>query len=256
LTNINRVLRSVLRRRAALDYESLYDDLAAWAISDEDIVGPGDSHLVGRIELSVLVGAGLQPAHTLVDFGCGTERLALHAVPLLQGGGYIGIEISDAILQRAKRNRADVHVDASCRVAWLQSTARGFPLRDASADIICGFSVFTHMEHEDSYRYLTDGLRAFAQADGLYCRVYLSSWFARRFFQEEAAVSLAERWGRRVRNVTTSRDYMNEVAKLAGWRVVSWYRGDEASLTVPGLPEPRAFGQSICILERPTSEAV
>lgn len=73
---------------------------------------------------------------------------------------------------------------------------------------------------------------------------------SRKIFRDSAALSLSERWGR-VRNVTTSRDLMDAVAALAGWHVVSWYPGDEPTFVAPGLGEPAALGQSVCVLERP-----
>ena len=66
------------------DYEALSENLAATDLSDEEIVGEGDFDRVGAIELASLREAGLQPSNVLVDFGCGTGRLALHAVPFLQ----------------------------------------------------------------------------------------------------------------------------------------------------------------------------
>jgi hypothetical protein len=124
-------------------------------------------------------------------------------------------------------------------------------LPDASADLICAFSVFTHMEHEDAYRYLIDGLRV-TRAGGrfVFSCLPLELELSREIFREAAAFSLAERW-RRVRNVITSRDLMDSIADLAGWRVISWYRGDEPTFDVPGLRERAALGQSVCVLERP-----
>jgi SAM-dependent methyltransferase len=238
-------------RRPTVDYAALYDNLAALALTDEDIVGRGDFDLFGRIELAILVDAGLRPADVLVDFGCGTGRLALHAVRFLEGGQYIGVEISEAILRRAERNVAKAHPDPPCRLRWVHSTARTFPLADASADMICAFSVFTHLEHEDSYQYLCDAVRV-VRPGGRFVFSCLAFELeaARRMFCESAARSLSERW-RRVRNVITSRDLAEGIASLAGWRVVAWHRGDEPAFAVPGLTERMALGQSVCVLERP-----
>ena len=37
-----------------------------------------------------------------MDLGCGAGRLAVHAVPTLIGGSYIGVDISQTMLKRAK----------------------------------------------------------------------------------------------------------------------------------------------------------
>lgn len=237
-------------RRARLDYAALYERHAAWASTDEEIVGAGDFDRLGRVELAILAEAGLQPTDVLVDFGCRTGRLALHAVPFLEGGEYIGIEISKAILRRAEEKVAEAHPDPPCRITWFHNTASAFPLPDASADLICAFSVFTHMEHEDAYRYLVDALRV-TRSGGrfVFSCLPLELEFSREIFREAAAFPLAERW-RRVRNITTSRDLMDSIATLAGWRVASWYRGDDPTFVVPGLSELEALGQSVCVLER------
>jgi SAM-dependent methyltransferase len=243
--------RRLGRRHVALDYAALYEAHAARASTDEEIVGSGDFDRLGRIELAILVDAGLRPTDVLVDFGCGSGRLALHAVSFLRGGAYIGIEISETILRRAKQNVAETHADQHCRIAWLRNRSSDFPLPDGSVDIICAFSVFTHMEHEDSYRYLADALRVVRPGGRfVFSCLPLELEAARQIFLDNAALSLEERW-RRVRNVTTSREFMDAISVLAGWRVASWSRGDEPTFFVPGLDERAALGQSVCVLERP-----
>ena len=248
-------MRLIRRARGAptLDYAALYEEHAAAASTDEEVVGSGDFDRLGRIELAILVEAGLRASDTLVDFGCGTGRLALHAVPFLRDGRYLGIDISETILRRAEQNVAAAHPDPGCGITWLHNTRRTFPLSDGSADVICAFSVFTHMEHEDAYRYLVDALRVVRLGGRfVFSALPLELEAARQIFLDSAALSLAERWSR-VRNVTTSRDFMDAIATLAGWCVVSWYRGDEAIFVVPGLGERANLGQSVCVLERPAS---
>src|SRR5215471_1763003 len=102
---------------------------------------------------------GLAPTQTLVDFGCGTGRLAVHAVPFLAAGGYVGIDIAESMLVQARSRVHQVAPSPTCRVSFVKQTTTAFPLPDASVDWVCAFSVFTHMEHEDSYRYLCDARR-------------------------------------------------------------------------------------------------
>jgi hypothetical protein len=44
-------------------------------------------------------------------------------------------------------------------VTWLHKVEASFPLDDEAADVVCAFSVFTHLEHGDTYHHLADGLR-------------------------------------------------------------------------------------------------
>src|SRR5687768_3992335 len=83
-------------------YESLYETHAQQVESDH-VIGQGDFDLIGRTELGVLLMEGLKPEHTLVDLGCGVGRLAVHVIPNLVGGSYVGIDISQTMLTRAKK---------------------------------------------------------------------------------------------------------------------------------------------------------
>ena len=61
-------------------------------------------------------------------------------------------------------------------------------------------------------------------------------------------MTLAPRWSA-VRNVTTTYEYMDALAELAGWRGVQWYVGDEERIPLRTHPERCvALGQSICVL--------
>ena len=230
-----------------LDYADLYRRCAKEAASDEDIVGQGYDW-IGDVELAVLLECGLRPSSTLVDFGCGTGRLAVKAIPTLSGGAYIGIEIAEDILERAVRNVAAACPDPPCEVIWLHNTGTTFPLDDASADMICAFSVFTHLEHEDVYAYLVDARRAIKPSG---CFVFsclpLELPYARQIFRDSAALALADRWGK-VRNIVTSRELMDEIAGLAGWEPARWYRGDQATFGSASDRSHRLLGQSVCLL--------
>jgi hypothetical protein len=52
-----------------------------------------------------------------------------------------------------------------------------------------------------------------------------------------------------VRNVTTTYEYMDAIAELAGWRVLEWYVGDAERIPLRSDPSHlAALGQSICVL--------
>jgi cyclopropane fatty-acyl-phospholipid synthase-like methyltransferase len=201
---------------------------------------------MGRVELAVLVEAGLQRHDTLLDFGCGSGRLALHAVPYLADGHYIGTDISPTMVARAAdalRSKLGVVPAAA---TFLVQTDENFP-SDGPVDVIAAFSVFTHMEPEDTFRYLA-GARAVGNAS---TRLVLSCLPldlepARTVFRTSAALSLEERW-RQVRNITTSRDHMTAIAAMAGWDVVTWLPGDQPCATLPD-GSPAALGQTVAVL--------
>jgi ubiquinone/menaquinone biosynthesis C-methylase UbiE len=231
-------------------YEELYESHAR-EVQIDQVIGAGDFELIGRIELDLLKMEGLQPEHTLVDLGCGIGRLAVHAIPTLTGGSYIGIDISQTMLKRAQSRIAQAIPNPPCSVTWLKQTTSQFTLPERSVDMICAFSVFTHMEHEDTYRYLKDALRIVKpKGRFIFSCTPLTLPIGKEVFVNSASLDLKTRW-KYVRNVTTSVDYMGEIARLAGWTPLRWYAGDEANIGPASEGEMYALGQASCVLEAP-----
>jgi ubiquinone/menaquinone biosynthesis C-methylase UbiE len=227
-------------------YEQLYQ-IHALASSDSDAVGRGSWDTIGRAELALLRLEGLQPHQTLIDFGCGTGRLAVHAVPALRGGHYIGIDISREMLRRLDE-RLKTLGDGSCTVSLVHQPGDTFALPDASADMLCAFSVFTHMEHEDAFRYLRGARRVIKPGGRLvFSCLPMDNPLAHGVFLESASIDVQSRWAT-ARSVTTSREMMTEIAALAGWTMANWYNGHEANVPVEEGTPPVAFGQSIGVL--------
>ena len=230
-------------------YERLYES-HAHAMPPESSIGSGDFDLIGRIELGALQSAGLNAASTLVDFGCGTGRLAVHAVPFLAKGRYIGTDISKSMLDMARERVAAVVRQTTCRVEFIKQQPDRFHVAPESADFVCAFSVFTHMEHEDTYRYLVAARKAVRPGGRfvLSC-LPISLTVSCDIFLASANIAFSERW-QQVRNVATSTELMEAVARLAGWRPVCWYAGDKSQIPMPGTGELRALGQSVLVLEK------
>lgn len=137
----------------AAGYADLYERHAQ-QLPPQTSIGDGDFDHIGKIELSILIDAGLRPDSYLLDFGCGTGRLAIHAVPYLAGGDYVGTDISPTMLSHADAFlRQNLTGEIPSNFRFLVQTDETFPTV-TPPDMICAFSVFTHMEHEDAYRYL------------------------------------------------------------------------------------------------------
>jgi len=251
-----RRMKSLLRRvaprrrpKGAHVYEDLYEKHGR-ELPPTVSVGDGDFDLIGAIELGILTMEGLRPEQTIVDFGCGTGRLAVHLIPFLDGGAYVGIDIAQSMLQKAQALVSGRIPKPRCRVTWQKQTDHRFQIEEASVDTVCAFSVFTHMEHEDAYRYLK-AAQAIVRPGGrfIFSCLPMDLAAARDVFVASAGGPLEERWAQ-IRNVTTSVDLMNAVARLAGWEPVRWYRGDEQNVRVPGRTEMWGLGQSTCVLEK------
>ncbi len=233
-----------------VSYEHLYEAHAQ--AEGDDGVGNGDYDVVGEIEFDILRSEGLEPTSTLLDFGCGNGRLAIHVVPYLANGNYIGTDIAPTFLVHAARRIAAATGAAAgssdqCSVRLVHQPDEHFDIADEVVDVACAFSVFTHMEHEDMFRYLVQ-LRRVVRSGGkvIVSCLPMTLDAARNIFLNEAAVDPQTRW-RRVRNVTTSVELVDEIARLAGWTVVKWLPGTEGqAASVDG--EMRSLGQSIVVL--------
>jgi cyclopropane fatty-acyl-phospholipid synthase-like methyltransferase len=228
------LVRAGAWRRDMSRYERLAEYHAA-ACPDDTAVGAGDFEKLGRIELALLRQAGLGPGDTLIDYGCGVGRLAIHAIPYLTSGHYVGVDISRTMIKRARRRIAAAIPRPSARVTLI-ATDR---LPAVGANMICAFSVFTHMEHEDAYRVLRSAREVVAPGG----KFVFSCWpithpAAQEYFREQAAHTLDRRWAHQ-RNVVTSREFMEAIVTMSGWAVEQWYRGDE-----PGVE----LGQSTAVL--------
>jgi|SRR6185369_9785560 len=230
-------------------YEHLYETYARELQADQ-VVGHGDFDFIGRTQLALLEKEGLQPQHTLLDLGCGIGRLAVHVIPNLVGGSYIGIDIAETMLKRAKAKIAQAVPNPPCSVTWIKQTTPEFNLPENSVDMMIAISVFTHMEAEDSYRYLKAALGVVKPGGRfIFSCTPLTTAIGKHIFLNSAKLDLKTRW-KYVRNVTTSLDYMEEIARLAGWTPLHWYAPDEVINKGPGQNgEMYSLDQALCVLE-------
>lgn len=226
-------------------YEDLYEHHAR--SEGDDGVGSGDYDIVGEIEFDVLRAVGLESSSTLLDFGCGNGRLGVHVVPYLTSGTYIGTDIAPTFLAQAGRRLEPLRLASGCSVRLIHQRDESFDLPDHSIDVACAFSVFTHMEHEDMYRYLVQLKRVVRKTGTVVVSCLpMDLDAARHIFLTEAALNSTARW-QRVRNVTTSVQMVDEIAALAGWSVDRWLPGTAGqAASVAG--DLRSLGQSIVVL--------
>lgn len=115
----------------------------------------GDFTTVGKLERALLSSLGLLHSHLVVDVGCGSGRLAAQ-LSSMWGLRYLGTDVVPALLDYARQ--------VCRRHDWDFICTRGMsiPCDDRSADFVCFFSVFTHLTHEDTFRYLKEAKRVLA----------------------------------------------------------------------------------------------
>jgi ubiquinone/menaquinone biosynthesis C-methylase UbiE len=220
------------------DYERLVQSLIDTYPLDEAIaraVG-GAYEAVGQIERDVLRFAGLRDGMSLVDLGCGSGRLA-HALGRSMRIRYLGVDIVQALLDYARTKappdyRFVLHRDLS------------LPVPDGSADVVCAFSVFTHLLHEESYLYLEDAQRAL-RPGGRVVFSFLEFADPAHWVAFEGAVNGQRSRTRPHLNTFIERNAIAAWAAHLGYEVEPIVGGTEA----PWGGEP--LWQSVAVLRRP-----
>jgi ubiquinone/menaquinone biosynthesis C-methylase UbiE len=132
------------------DYEALVANLVATRPLDEAMavaVG-GDFERTGKTEAAIVRHLGLRDGMSLIDLGCGSGRLAW-ALGQTMRLDYLGIDIVQALLDYAATRSPRTY-------RFVLNRTLDIPARDASADMVCAFSVFTHLLHAESYLYMQD----------------------------------------------------------------------------------------------------
>jgi ubiquinone/menaquinone biosynthesis C-methylase UbiE len=181
----------------------------------------GNYEQFGIMQREFLIQQGLQPQNYLIDVGCGSGRLAFALRDYL-AGNYLGIDVVPELLDYARER---------CPSRWRFAMAEGLSIPAASdqADIVCFFSVFTHMLHEDSYRYLRDAVRVL-KPGGKIIFSYLefaviSHWNA---FQ-----AMLDRKERTYLDIFISNDAIQAWASHLGLTIELLQRGDQRFIPLP-----------------------
>lgn len=133
------------------DYERHVAALLAAHPVDEAMalaVGGGYDE-IGRTELALLRGAGLDGGMSVIDLGCGSGRLA-HALGRSGVGvDYLGIDIVQSLLDYAATKSPE-------HFRFVLNREYTLPAAEGSADIASAFSVFTHLLHQEAFLYMRE----------------------------------------------------------------------------------------------------
>jgi ubiquinone/menaquinone biosynthesis C-methylase UbiE len=135
------------------DYEKLVAKLIRTRPIDDAIsaaVG-GSYEIFGQMESGILKNAGLRDGMRVIDLGCGSGRLAsaLHQDSVQVS--YVGIDIIKALLKYAKQKAPTYE--------FILHRDLNIPQKDASADMVSAFSLFTHLTQAETYIYLEECMR-------------------------------------------------------------------------------------------------
>jgi len=118
----------------------------------ENAIG-GNFDSLGQVMSDLLIHNGLQPDDYLIDVGCGSGRLTKFVDSYLNHGRYLGIDIIPRLLKHASSQTNNVNFE------FKSVSGLTIPEQDGAADMVCFFSVFTHLLHEQSFLYLEEAKR-------------------------------------------------------------------------------------------------
>ncbi|MFN2405212.1 MAG: class I SAM-dependent methyltransferase [Pyrinomonadaceae bacterium] len=210
----------------------------------------GEFDAVGQLLREALVFHGLKTTDYLIDVGCGSGRLAKPLSEILTGK-YLGIDVVPGLVDYARKfvPRGD----------WRFEVAEGLtiPEADQRADMVCFFSVLTHLLHEESFVYLREAKRVL-KPGGKIVLSFLDFRVANHWGSFESNLRDIG-VGSKPMNVFICPDMLREWAKRLELDIETIHDGDEAylPLTAPITFEDgtvtkdrTAFGQSVCVMVR------
>lgn len=197
----------------------------------------GGFELIGPIEVALLRHYGLPQDGYLIDVGCGSGRLAKPLSAWLKGR-YLGIDLVPALLAHARK--------VAARPDWRFQRIDhiGIPEQDGQADMVCFFSVLTHLTHEQSYWYLEEAKRVLKPGG----RVVFSFLELREPAHLNIFLDTVAAMKRKVAmpmNTCIDRETIAHWAAALGLEVMDIRDGAE-----PIVPEG-SLGQSTCVLAKP-----
>ncbi len=210
----------------------------------------GEFEALGAIEAAMLRHYGLRDDDALVDVGCGTGRLA-NALATSFTGAYLGTDVIPAFLRVAGKTVREPNF------RFVRVSGIAIPLPDASADMVCFFSVITHLLAEHAYLYLEEARRVL-RPGGRIVLSFLELACAAQWDVFAASVEHTRQGLPKTLNVFTERPAIEAWSKHLALAVIDLRAGSEPF--VP-LAQPIRFesgavqselghlGQSIAVLE-------
>jgi ubiquinone/menaquinone biosynthesis C-methylase UbiE len=227
----------------ARDLKAIYEE-QTWRLMGEheeqeamSLAVGGDFDNTGRTELAILQGLGLQSDHRLIDVGCGSGRLAKPLASFLSGP-YSGFDLVADLVEYARKisGRPDWRFAVVDRI--------DIPEPDGCADMVCFFSVLTHLMHEQSYWYLEEAVRVL-KPGGAIVLSFLD------FDEPSHWPVFLNAVNNFKQSNSTPLDVFISKQMIRTWSAhlsleVERFIGSEES-----VGEGRALGQSICLLRKP-----
>jgi SAM-dependent methyltransferase len=192
---------------------------------------------VGRRQAAFLLKEGLGDGMHVYDLGCGSGRTAFGLRLAGWRGRYTGSDIVEPLIAYARQTNENfdfyLHEDFSARA------------EDATIDLFFAWSLFTHLNPEETYLYLEDAWRVL-KSGGLLMFSFLEpsiAWHWQLF--KDRVVQI--RHGVRPAHLDYffDRAFIRMIAEDIGFTILKFTDGDDETATAMGN-----FGQSVVILKK------
>lgn len=134
------------------DYQQHVQNLLAAHPRDEamSLAVGGEWDRLGDMLSDFAMQHGVSDGMRLLDFGCGSGRLPYYLNQKCRLSGYVGLDVVEELLAYAReRVQAPGYV-------FQTNHALSLPADLGEFDVICSFSVFTHLLQTEIYLYLRD----------------------------------------------------------------------------------------------------
>lgn len=188
----------------------------------------------GNIGSDILVHCGVRDGMSVLDFGCGSGRMASKLSQKVNLGSYVGMDVIPELLAYAKTvcpPHYEFKLNQSLKI----------PAEDESFDFAYAFSVFTHLLQSEIVLY----------SYGMFKKLKPGGKFLFSFLEMDKHWSILE--GNAVRHLHygqptphldmfLSRDQIEEIARRIGFKVCRYIESEGDAYSI---------GQSIVLLGKP-----
>jgi SAM-dependent methyltransferase len=199
----------------------------------------GGFEVIGAVEAGLILHYGLPADGHLVDVGCGSGRLA-RPLSARHKGSYLGLDLVPDLVAHARKIAA--------RPDWRFQVVEhiAIPEANGAADMVCFFSVLTHLLHEQSYWYLEEARRVL-KPGGRIVFSFLEFSDPTHFDIFLGTVEQAKLRLKNPLNVFIDRGAIALWAAKLGLEVVEIRGGGDQV-----VPEGK-LGQALCVLRKPAA---